>query len=1025
MIAEPLERVLEATGYLTNGAGAAATVMLARSASLGADAAEANAADVTPPVVPAGGHARLPSFDPDVWWRSDPDADRPGVGGAGLSVYFKYVDEPRDVPVAEWQREIWNRGFSPLLWLVSPERIDLYNGFGAPSGPDNAEENRLRTFCLVDAELTRLDTLAGRLAMETGQFWRLEPRVNRETSVDRRLLRDLDRLESALTDAKLEQGEAQALIGRCIFAKYLTDRQIVTAERLMALSGHAELPDALRDPAAAAHLFDWLRDTFNGDMFPSSSAPAPAAGHLEQVARFLTGEDLETGQLHFFPYQFDVIPVELVSAIYEQFVHSSASASRSAKGTKDNGAKEKGVYYTPLTAVALVLDEVFDGLTGDETVLDLTCGSGVFLVEALRRLVYLKSNGGMPTRATIREALYNQVYGVDISEAAVRIAAFSLYLTALELDPHPHPPEALRFEPLEGRTLLVGDAHTIENTDAGQRVLSGEGGLRRFDVIAGNPPWTYTGKAGTAARRASGTGAPLQPRGQSLDFVARARNFAHENTRFGMILSATPFFGRSGTALAAARDVIEALAPVTLVNLSELSRWLFRKPGKAGKADMPALALLGRHRAQHAGRLTLVQARWAPAGERSHTIEIAPSDIATLPIASWKRNPGLFKAAFLGRKPDLLLLDELWSRHGPLAARLEEVGTKLQAGLKLGDLSGDASGLQGLPFAEKAASSFSLAIDELPLFDQRGAERPRRREIYRAPLLLATEGVRRLPRPNIAVVVAEQDVVYKDVYYGVSFACSEDEAEWLVAGILGSALASWYFLMTGSAFGLWKRRVVPEDIATMPVPSLKTSMKSDHGRTIVELVRAFHQTRPGADDWEALDNAVFDLYELGDADRSIVRDGLFRAGWQWKAGRERSVAPAAVDELQDYAQAFLGMMDAWLSVSNRRRMRAEVYDVVPDAPHRVVRFVLEERRGPSVVEIVKPDGPLRAVLARIGERTEVRIAEELVGLRELHVHGRDEVSIIKPAARRNWLGVCGLEDADAVVRASAHRSGRT
>ena len=441
MIAEPLGRVLEATGYLANGACAAPSVTLAGS----------------------GAYARLPSFAPDVWWRSDADADRRAVGGVGLTVYFKYVDEPRDV--ADWQREIWNRGFSPLLWLVSPERIELYNGFGAPGGADGAKANLLDTFRLVDAELARLDTLAGRLSMETGQFWRLESRVSRETSVDRRLLRDLRRLEHVVVAADLDRGEAQALIGRCIFAKYLIDREIVTRRRLAKLCGYGDLAEALRDPAAAGLLFAWLRDTFNGDMFPSSSEPAPAAGHLDQVARFLSGEDLETGQLHFFPYRFDVIPVELVSAIYEQFVHSSAAETAAGRS-----ARREGVYYTPLSAVSLVLDEVFDGLTGDESVLDLTCGSGVFLVEALRRLVYLKAGGGTPSRKTIRETLYTQVYGVDISEAAVRIAAFSLYLAALELDPDPQPPRALRFKPLQGRTLLVGDARTIEGTSDGRAV---------------------------------------------------------------------------------------------------------------------------------------------------------------------------------------------------------------------------------------------------------------------------------------------------------------------------------------------------------------------------------------------------------------------------------------------------------------------------------------------------------------------------------------------------------------------------
>ena len=112
-------------------------------------------------------------------------------------------------------------------------------------------------------------------------------------------------------------------------------------------------------------------------------------------------------------------------------------------------------------------------------------------------------------------------------------------------------------------------------------------------------------------------------------------------------------------------------------------------------------------------------------------------------------------------------------------------------------------------------------------------------------------------------------------------------------------------------------------------------------------------------------------------------------------------------------------MDAWLSASNRRRMRAEIYDLAENAPHRIVRFVLEDRPGPSVVKVLMPDGPLDSVLEQIGQRTEVQVTEALVGLRELRVHGSDEVSIIKPAARRYWLGVRGLEDADVVVRDSA------
>ena len=976
MIAEPLGCVLEATGYLANGACAAPSVALAGS----------------------GAHDRLPSFGPDAWWRSGAGS---GGGAAGLTVYFKYVDAPEAAPAAEWQQEIWNQGFAPLLWLVSPERIELHNGFGPPRGPNEAYKNRLDTFDLLDEKLARLDARAGRLAMETGRFWSLETRVNRKTSVDGRLLRDLRHLEGRLVNADLDRAAAQALIGRCIFVKYLIDREIVTGRHLRNLCGHPDLPGALGDGDAAERLFAWLGKTFNGDMFPPSPEPVPAAEHLARMARFLSGDDPETGQRRFFPYRFDVIPVELVSAIYEQFVHSSGAEASGA-----NPARGKGVYYTPLAAVSLVLDEVFDGLTGAESVLDLTCGSGVFLVEALRRLVHLKTRGRARSREVIRDTLYQQVYGVDVSAAAVRIAAFSLYLAALELDPDPQPPEALRFEPLQGRTLLAEDARTIDLTDGS--------GKRKFDVIVGNPPWSYRGKAGTAARRAAGSGGPLQPRGQSLDFVTRARDFAHDQTRFGMILSATPFFGRSSTALQAVRGTVEALAPVTLINLSDLRGWLFPR------ANMPAVALLARHRRQPEDRLTLVQARWSPGGERSHALGIAPSDVATLPIASWKRHTGLFKAAFLGRRPDLLLLDELWEKQEPFKARLDEIGVQLRTGLTFGDRSREAIFLKGLPFARpQVVGPFSLPIDALPVFNHRsGAEGPRQLGVYRAPLLLVREFLKGSPRAVVAV--AERDVVFPDSCYGASFSGTRPEAAYLAAGILGSALASWYFLMTGSTFGLWIQRLKHKDIAVMPAPALDQGVESEAGRRIVRLVRALHRRAPAAADWSMLDDAVFDLYELDEADRIVVRDGLRRAGWQWKPERDRSVEPAGADDLRQYASAFLSTMDAWLSASNRRRMRAEIYDVAADAPHRVVRFVLEDRPGPSVVNVVAPDGPLRTVLARIGDRTEVRISEELVGVRELRVHARDEVSIIKPSARRNWLGVRGLEDADAVVRDGAH-----
>ena len=989
MIANPLGKVLEATGYLVNGRTAAPSVEFAGS----------------------GTDARVPSFKPDAWWRGNAYAS--GEGAGGLTVYFKYASNPCDALVAEWQREIWNQGSSPLLWVVSPEGTALYNGFGEPRPAAEVNANRLGTFQHAEPDLARLDARAGRLAMETGRFWTRESRVDWTTRVDSCLSRDLHLLESALLESDLDQGQAQALIGRCIFAQYLVDRRVLTGDRLVELTGQRDLPGVFTDRAAAESLFAWLSEKFNGDMFPPEAASVPAAKHLEKVARFLRGEDLETGQLHCFPYRFDVIPVGLVSTVYEQFVHAASTVATGA-----SPAGSRGVSCTPLAVASLVLDEVCDGLTGDETVLDLSCGSGVYLVEALRRLVRAKARGRPLGREAIRQILYHQIYGVDIEEAAVRVAAFSLYLAAMELDPQPQQLDGIQFEPLRDRTLLTGDARTIESTPAGQRVLTRGGELRKFDIIVGDPPWTYRERAGSVARRGAMPAKPLQSRGQGLAFLARGMDFAHDRTRFGMVLRASPFFSVSSTTLDVVRQSVEELAPATLINLSELSKWLFPR------ANMPAIVLLARHCEQPKHRMTLVQAHWSIAGERSRTIELSPNDVVSLPIASWKRCRGLFKAAFVGHKPDLLLLDRLVERHQSLGARLGDLGTRLRVGLMFGNRSRDAEFLGGLPFARKDdIGPFSLSVEELPAFDDDSAQWPRKRDTYRAPLLLVTEFRRQVPLPRMVVAVAERDVVFTSATFGASFAHSQSEVAYLVAGVLGSAAASWYLLMTGSSLGPWMQRLGPNEIQGMPVPALEPSVESDAGQHVIRLVRDFHRQPPGPDDWKALDEAVFDLYRLDDEDRIVIRDGLLRASWQWKECRSRSVEPVGVSELQTYTQAFLTSMDAWFSATTNMRIRAQVYDLPEDVPHRVVRFVLEERPCPSVAELVRPERSLQSLLRDISARTEVNVENALVGNIELRVHTEDDVSIIKPAALRYWLGVCGVEDAGEVVRDSVRPPG--
>jgi len=411
---------------------------------------------------------------------------------------------------------------------------------------------------------------------------------------------------------------------------------------------------------------------------------------------------------------------------------------------------------------------------------------------------------------------------------------------------------------------------------------------------------------------------------------------------------------------------------------------------------------------------------WTPSGARTHSFEVAPSDVIELSLEEIERQPLKLKAAAVGRRRDLLLLAELTSTHQSLSDQFALLDTKFSDGLTQGKpakQTRDASEMKGLEFLQTNDMQHFHIPNNLPIYDQSSAQWPRSRDTYRAPLLIVKEMV--VGHPRALVAVANRDVVFTDSFFAASLPWSHKQSAHLLAAILSSALASWFFGLTASEFGIYKRKLLMRDVGFLPVPDLRASAKSPAGRRLLDLEKVLRKQEIGAQEWNAVDEAVFDLYELSDADRVVVLDGLLRAGWQWEDGREASVVPSdSRSEMVAYAQTFLSVMNGWFSARNKRHMRAEVMDLPRGAALRVVRFVVEDGPGEATISLVNPQGELHDMLTRIGQRLKVKIATALSAERELRVHGRNELVIIKPAARRHWMRVAALEDADTVVAES-------
>ncbi|GAF80409.1 unnamed protein product, partial [marine sediment metagenome] len=340
------------------------------------------------------GYAESPTFKPFLDWpnrRPIPSVDSAYFVQNVPVVYFSRLSDADPEHLRQLHKSVWNQSKVPLLYVILPHEVHIYNGYAKPAAPTEELGHRDRLLKhlkqLTDVETARQairDQLVwyDRLHLDTGAFWTTPDgqRIRRESRADQRLLCAVDQVRRHLLIGELSHDVAYDLLGRSILIRYLEDRKILTSEWMSHLTGGRadSYRDALYDLDTTYRLFERLTRRFNGDLFPvlDGERSAVRQGHLNLLQDFLGGKDLDTGQQSFWPYDFQYIPIEFISGIYDTFLNSS-------------DRRETGTYYTPLSLVDFVLDQTLplEDTHPDMTVLDPACGSGTFLVRAYQRLI--------------------------------------------------------------------------------------------------------------------------------------------------------------------------------------------------------------------------------------------------------------------------------------------------------------------------------------------------------------------------------------------------------------------------------------------------------------------------------------------------------------------------------------------------------------------------------------------------------------------------------------------------------------
>lgn len=949
---------------------------------------------------------------------------------------FKDAGEeaPSEHQIARWHEAAWNIGVAPLLWIITPTDVRLYDCYASPAkqSPQQIATEPLEVFSLqAEDRLQSLDAMCGRCATETGAFWSsaIGQRIDRRNRVDRQLLDEINALENRLTALAPANGQpqpddkdetqasrdfAQRLIGRCIFTSYLVDRGI--AQPFLPQELPADVASLFATVDSAFTLFRWLRSTFNGDLFPMDDPGAEhqrlGDAHLELLRDFVEGRSLLSGQGRLFRFRFDAIPVDLVSSIYQQFARSSAA----------DDAHTQGLHYTPVELVHLTLDPVFEALPANARVIDPTCGSGAFLVEAFRRLVWKRTKGKAASRSVVREVLYEQLYGIDINKSALGIAAFSLYLAALELDEEPvQDIQDLKFDRLIGVTLFEAD--TVHD-DLPSLVTQ-----RPFDAVVGNPPWTFVKKATVSRKRKTNDNRSSRPRrSPDQEFLWVASRLAGDTGRIGMIMKASPFFSKDDQAIQSRDALLRTLHPVALVNLSAL-----RKEGLFPDATGPALLFFGRCAlVDHDDRLLAGSIPWTPDFKRNGVFHVGPGELKSVPLARVLRTPAILKATAFGTARDGWLIEKLERSFPTLDQLLSENdlcvrGQGIQ--VKGGDLNLPPDHYYDLGLVTPETYR-SLRIDSsvLESFKYERLHRPRNPAIFKGPLLVCPKGnqAAALESGRYSSSVSNQSVLFNESFYGISFAGKDATGARVLSAILNSSLTSFQLAFSGGAWGLERPTVEPNDLLALRVPDFH-KVDSVLLNNVLSAEAAVAESSNDKELISALDHAVCELYGLDRAEETLAHDGIERARALLLEGRTQRmmlVARPSADDLTAYACEVVRTVNAYLRARGKRHLEAVIYsrhispgNTVDGTPGvDAVRFAMVAG-APSTSPCVHRgnDEEISRLSALFRGQVNSAIPPYLNERRLLRIYDENALFILKPSEKRYWTRTAGLNDGDAIL----------
>lgn len=743
--------------------------------------------------------------------------------------------------------KIWNSQI-PIAIFCTENTIEIYNGTSLNLNEFLLDQlyNQSLSDCSESSPFSYWQ-------ISDPNFWVHYSKQYTSSSLNEQLLQNIESITKQLKN-DYNIPFATRLILRLVFIRFLVDRGVdLDYDNFSSdiQQSRNELLRIVQSKEKLYALFLHLKEKFNGNLFDLDTEIedihlTPDVFNL--LYRFLSGtERLNDGQLSLFAmYDFNIIPVELISNIYEIMLG------------KDTQKKEKA-FYTPNYLVDYILNQTvipYLKKYDEGTVLDPACGSGIFLVECYRKLIEAKlyKNNNLIDDEILKELLVNCIYGVDSNEEAIDITIFSLYLTMLD---YKDPKTLVEFKlpNIKGINLFVSNFFDGEKLCFLKQVS--------FDFIIGNPPWgRVEGKEHIDYCKRNNK--PLQNDEISMSFVYKVEEYCCENTQCCLVLPSKLLYNKKSKAKQFREILLSTTEIQQIIELSSVVDLLFKS------AKAPAIVIMFKFKKEEnlGNRIIHISLKPNIFFKLFNIIVIEKNDIKFVEQALLLENDWAWKTLVYGTSWDFEIIKKLKNSFKTINERLlaEDPPIYKGTGIQDGNGTDDASNLLNKPLfnSNKNIDHFFINTDNKNFspFKKKFIHRTRNQSLFISPYCLLTKGVN--PKNyRMRSVYSEKSFIYKETVCGIKGDITQKELLLTLVGLFNSSFYAYLNLMLGSSVGIERRQRFIDEVLEFPFPDKNTKKISEITGSIQDLKQ---QDFAYNDDIEKkireLDQCILDSFHL-------------------------------------------------------------------------------------------------------------------------------------------------------------------